>query len=64
MEKSINEKILKIRGSVSLPPDKEFELGEDVEVVVCGSVIQIETKDNFDGTFDKIFILKMETIKD
>jgi len=57
----INEKILKITGSASLP--REIEFGQDVEITLRGSLVKTELKDNQDGTFDKIFKVKIQELK-
>ena len=56
----INEKILRITGSVSL--EKEIKFGEDIEIIVRGALVKTELKDNNDGTFDKVYKVKMEEI--
>jgi len=61
MAKEINEKILRINGGASLPPDTEMVLGEEKEVKVQGSIIKVEEKDNQDGTRDIVYILKIIT---
>ena len=58
----INEKILKITGSASLP--REIEFGQDVEITLRGSLVKTELKDNQDGTFDKIFKVKIQELKE
>ena len=56
----INEKILRITGSVSL--EKEIKFGKDIEITVRGALVKTELKDNNDGTFDKVYKVKMEEI--
>jgi hypothetical protein len=54
----INEKVLRVVGGSSLPPETELELGADVVIEITGNVVKIEEKDNQDGTKDRVFIVK------
>ena len=61
----INERILKITGSASLENDLKF--GTELGIVLRGSLVKTELKDNNDGSFAKIFkckILSLEQIED
>jgi hypothetical protein len=58
-----NEKVLRIVGGSSLPPEQEFELGDNVIAQVEGSVVKIEEKDNQDGTKDRVFIVKQISVE-
>lgn len=55
----INEKILIITGSASLPPDIEMEVDDDKEVIIKGSVVDIRTPSNQNGTVNKKYIIKI-----
>ena len=61
MEKTINEKLLKI--SSRFPYPEEIELGEDLTVTInkkqyIFNCVSTQDKDNQDGTIDRIYILK------
>ena len=57
----INERILKITGSAELENDLKF--GTELGIVLRGSLVKTELKDNNDGSFNKIFKLKMLTLE-
>lgn len=55
----IDSHLLKISaGAIYI--DAPMELGSEVDVVVRGSVVKIEDKDNQDGTFNRVYVLKGE----
>ena len=59
----INERILKITGGANI--EKDLPFGNELFVEVIGSLVKTELKDNHDGTFDKIYkvkILSLNTI--
>lgn len=47
----VNNKYIQIRGKVET--DTTYSLGDELNVVVC--VTDIQDKDNFDGTVDRIY---------
>ena len=57
----INERILKITGSVNLITDLPW--GTEFEMIIRGSLVKTELKDNQDGTFDKIYKVKLTTLE-
>ena len=57
----INERILKITGSVNI--DKELPWGTEIGVVLKGSLVKTELKDNNDGSWDKIYKVKITTLE-
>ena len=57
----INERILKITGSVNI--DKELPWGTEIGVVLKGSLVKTELKDNNDGSFDKVSKLKITILE-
>lgn len=61
MEKKINEKILRFVGSSCLTEGTKIELGDDVEISVTGSVINVVDKDNQDGTKNREYVVKIIT---
>ena len=58
-EITINEKIIRITGSVNT--DKILKLGDDIDLRVKGSVVKVEDWDNQDGTKDVVYKVKMMT---
>jgi len=57
----INERILKITGSATLEDDLKF--GNELGIVLRGSLVKTELKDNNDGSFNKIFKVKLLTLE-
>ena len=51
-----NEFLIKITSKS--PIDRELELGQDVVVLLKGSVIQRQERDRQDGTMDIVFVVK------
>lgn len=61
MAKEINETILRITGSASIP-SAEYETGDDMEIVVKGSIVKVELADTqSEGTNNKIIKVKIIT---
>ena len=58
---TINERILKITGSASLENDLKF--GTELGIVLRGSLVKTELKDNNDGSFAKIMKVKILTLE-
>ncbi len=59
---NINTRYLKISaGKTEL--EKSPEMGEDMILVVEGSVVKIDYKDNQDGTVDAIYTLKARDVR-
>ena len=60
MEKStVNERLVKISASAIITPE-ELHIGEEVSLLVKGSVVKIEDRDNQDGTINRVFVIKGE----
>lgn len=59
VEQTLNEKIIRISGSGCINNQTKIELGEDREVLVRGSVVKTEEKDNEDGTKDIVYIIRI-----
>jgi hypothetical protein len=57
----INEKIVVVTGSAYIPPEIEMEVDEDKEILIKGSVVDIRTPSNQDGTCNKKYIVKILT---
>lgn len=57
MEPKINEKLVKVSAGL-VPIEGDLELGEDVQLLISGNVVKIEHKDNQDGTYDLIYVVK------
>ncbi len=57
----INSKFIKITGSGET--DKNLELDEEVILTVKGSVVKVEEGSNQDGSKDRIFKIKINTIE-
>ena len=55
----VNENILKITGSASLP--EKLDLSKDYKLMIEGSVYKVEYSDNQDGTLNRIHKLKLIT---
>ena len=51
-----NEFLIKITSKS--PIERELELGQDVVVLLKGSVIQRQERDRQDGTMDIVFVVK------
>lgn len=56
-ELTINEHLVKISSGLMVT-DKPLKLGDDVAILVKGTVTKIEQRDNNDGTFDQIYVVK------
>ena len=57
---NINERIIKISGSATVPHD--VKLGDDLTTTVTGSVVKVEHLDNQDGTENIRFVVKAKTM--
>ena len=58
MELNLNERIVRISGGANLDRDLG-ELQDDVVIKIHGTIHGINPRPNYDGTFDKTFIVKM-----
>jgi len=56
MMKTINEQY--IASTFKYPIERKLQLGEDVEVVIRGSVVKKEVGDNQDGSCDIVYKVK------
>lgn len=52
-----NEYLVRISGKVAIEP-KELNLGDDVDIVLKGSIIEIKHLDTQEGTQDKVYVIK------
>ena len=55
-EKTVNEILIKISGRSAIPG--RLEIGQDVQVVIIGSVVTEQKRDNQDGTYDLVYQIK------
>ena len=53
----INETLVKISMS-AIPIDHELKLGDDVKIVVMGTVVKSEDRDLQNGEIDRMFTVK------
>lgn len=53
----INEKLVKVSAGL-VPIEGELKLGDDVQILVSGTVTKTEQMDNQDGTYNLVFIVK------
>ena len=53
-----NIQLLQIRACDRYPIDRQYELGDDVEINLKGSIVKKEIKDNQDGSVDIIYHFK------
>lgn len=53
----INERLVKISAGM-IPIADELGLGDDVQLVVDGSVTKMEQMDNQDGTYNLVYVVK------
>jgi hypothetical protein len=61
MEKTINERFVKISSRIPYPVD--LQLGQDIEIGIggrqtLGNVVKTEDMDNQDGTINRIYTVK------
>jgi hypothetical protein len=56
---TLNERIIHFTGGATV--NKDLALGEEVEVLVHGGVVEVKERDNQDGTKDRIFVVKQIT---
>jgi len=59
-DKKIDERVVKFSGSACIPDDLAT-LGQEVKLLVKGDIFEIKSRDNQDGTMDKIFVVKLIT---
>lgn len=58
-EQKINEKLILIIGKATIA--KGLPFGKDLDIKLKGSLLKTELIDNQDGTFDKLFKVKVIT---
>jgi hypothetical protein len=61
--KKVDERLVKVSMS-PVETDKTYELGDEVELHVRGDVVKIEFKDNQDGTYNEVYIVKAIEVSD
>ena len=57
----INEKLVLIKGKGCIP--NELKMSEDVVITIKGSVVNVEDSDNFNGTIDRLYKIKILTVE-
>ena len=62
MELQLNERIVRISGKANIPEDLG-ELQEDITLKITGTIDGINPKTNYDGTYDKTFVVKIITVE-
>ena len=55
--KTVNENLIRISAGLT-PIPQELQLGDDIRVLLDASVTKIELKDNQDGTFNRVYVIK------
>lgn len=53
----INERLVKISAGL-VPIEGEINLGDDVQILVSGTVVKTEQMDNQDGTYNLVYVVK------
>lgn len=56
MEKKLNEILVRVSSRASV--DQEVDLGEDIELLVHGQVVQKSQNENQNGTFNVVLTVK------
>jgi hypothetical protein len=62
MKLQLNETIVRIIGTANIPEDLG-ELQDDVALKLTGTIMGINPKPNFDGTYNKTFVVKIITVE-
>ena len=57
----LNSKIIKLSGKVEMLPEQNLENGQAVTLIVQGEVVAVQENNNQDGTFDRIYKVKIST---
>lgn len=58
---NINETKLKFSTACAIEPQK-YELGQDVEFTVKGTIVKEEHRDTQEGTMDVIYVVKVTEV--
>lgn len=53
----INERLVKISAGL-VPIEGEINLGDDVQILLSGTVTKTEQMDNQDGTYNLVYVVK------
>lgn len=53
----VNEHLIKVSAS-AIPIEGELKLGDDVELMIQGTVVTVLDKDLQDGTIDRVYTIK------
>jgi len=57
MRKTVDEHLVKISMS-KIPIEETLELGQDVNILVKGTVTKVSQEDNNDGSYNQVYIIK------
>ena len=57
----LNSKIIKLSGKVEMLPEQNLENGQAVTLIVQGEVVAVQENNLQDGTFDRIYKVKIST---
>lgn len=63
MDLTLNEKSIRMSGLVNIPVDSKLILGDNIKIMISGSIINVKDKDNQDGTYDRVFVIKASDIE-
>ncbi len=53
----INEKLVKVSAG-KVPIEGDIKLGDDVQIIISGTVVKEEHGDLQDGTINQVFVIK------
>lgn len=62
MELQLNETIVRVIGTANIPEDLGG-LQDDITLKITGTIVGINPKPNFDGTYNKTFVVKIITVE-
>ena len=58
-DNEINERRVRIsNGLANIPDYIPLNMGQDLEIILCGTVVKIEESDNQNGTSDITYVVK------
>lgn len=60
--KAVNERRYRLSGSVYA--EEDLVLGQDVDLLINGTVVKVAESDNSDGTLDRVYTIKPVAIND
>jgi hypothetical protein len=57
----LNSKIIKLSGKIEMIPEQKLENGQSVTLICQGEVVAVQENNNQDGTFDRVYKVKVAT---